>query len=101
MEAMKRNQGWRTFTGKIFDVRCRVPLLVLSMVGDETSRSLSAQGSRKSKSAQVLGASRAKQPHDGATDGLLSRKGGKHLAVNKAACQLQSPGPEAVGKGWL
>ena len=40
MEAMKRNQGWRTFTGKIFDVRCGVPLLVLSMLGDETSRSL-------------------------------------------------------------
>ena len=74
---------------------------MLNMLGDETSRSLSAQGSRKSKSAQVVGVYRTKQPHDGATDSLPSRKGGNRMAVNKDACLLQSPGPEAVGRGWL
>ena len=34
---MKRNHGWWTFMGKTFDVRRGVPLIVLSVLGDETS----------------------------------------------------------------
>lgn len=94
MEAMKRNHGWWTFVGKTFDVRRQVPLIVLSVLGDETS------GVWVPKALESLeGQAAPRWSHRR----LLSRKGGNRMAVNKDACLPQSPGlsAEAAGRGWL